>query len=118
MLFKLLCNETYATRIGALGGSPHPDVSSRTTAVTASSRQLSHQDADELCNRIRSARPSRTVVLDMKDIDDASTAGFARLVLLRRELLRDGRDLRLKGLHSRAASIWRISRLDTILPLQ
>lgn len=79
---------------------------------------LSHDDAEAICRQIRAATAFRSVIVDLRDVTDATTAAFAKLVLLRRELLRDGRDLHLRGLKSRAASVWRISRLGSVLPLQ
>jgi len=118
MLLKLLFSEGYTTGLSAFPGTkPQADLSTVTTAVSAPSGQFSHSVADELCSKIRASRPARTVIVDLKEIEDATTAAFARLVLLRRDLLRHGRDLRLKGLRSRAASIWRVSRLNCVLPM-
>ena len=49
-------------------------------------------------------------------MQDATTAAFATLVLLRRALLRAGRDLLLTGLHDRAAYLFGINRLGSVLP--
>ena len=89
-----------------------------TTSIIARVKELSHQAVEELCSLVHAHQFGQTVVLDLKDTEDASTAAFARLVLLRRDLLKDGRDLRLRGLRDRAASIYRISRLSAVLPLQ
>lgn len=56
------------------------------------------------------------VVIDLKNADDATTSAFARLVLLRRLLLKTGRDLRLTNLHDRAKSLYHINRLGHVLP--
>ncbi|QOV89695.1 STAS domain-containing protein [Humisphaera borealis] len=88
-----------------------------TLSLVAKPGRFSHRDAEALCGQIRASR-APTVIVDFRETEDATTAAFAQLVLLRRELLREGRDLRLKGLRSRAASIWRISRLSMVLPLQ
>ncbi|HEX8914142.1 MAG TPA: STAS domain-containing protein [Humisphaera sp.] len=89
-----------------------------TTSIIARVKELSHQAADELCSQVLGEAPARTVVLDLHQTEDASTAAFARLVLLRRDLLKDGRDLRLRGLKARAAQIWRVNRLASVLPVQ
>ncbi|HWP40619.1 MAG TPA: STAS domain-containing protein, partial [Tepidisphaeraceae bacterium] len=65
---------------------------------------------------LAAARRARLIVIDMSQVDEATTSGFARLVLLRRELLRLGRDLRIVGLRDRAARLFEISRLDAVLP--
>jgi hypothetical protein len=59
---------------------------------------LSHQAAEDLCALVDTHVIGKTVVLDLKDTEDACTAAFARLVRLRRDLLKNGRDLRLRGL--------------------
>ncbi len=89
-----------------------------TTSIIAQVKELSHQAADELCSRVLGGVPTRTVVLDLNQAVDATTAAFARLVLLRRDLLKDGRDLRLCGLKARTAQIWRVNRLSGVLPVQ
>lgn len=65
---------------------------------------------------LAAARRARLIVIDMSRVDEATTSAFARLVLLRRELLRLGRDLRIAGLRDRAARLFEISRLDSVLP--
>ena len=126
MLFKLLCGQPYATAGAPMptwAGISAPTARSTSTSLggtlslVAKAGRFSHRDAEALCSQIRTSH-AQTVVVDLREIEDATTAAFAKLVLLRRELLRDGRDLRLRGLRSRAASIWRISRLSTVLPLQ
>ena len=42
----------------------------------------------------------------------------AALVLLRRELLRRGRDLRLVGMRDRTRQVYAVNRLDAVLPEQ
>ena len=88
------------------------------TSIIVDFKRLSHQAADELCLRALRQPLTHTVVFDLEMAEDATTAGFARLVLLRRDLLRDGRDLRLSGLTRRTANLWRINRLATVLPVQ
>jgi MFS superfamily sulfate permease-like transporter len=61
---------------------------------------------------------SPTVVVDLKHAEDATTSAFAQLILLRRALLREGRDLRLDGLRDRTATVYQINRLDLVLPLR
>ena len=77
--------------------------------------QLSHVDARRIFDQaVRET--ARMVVIDLKRVQDATTAAFATLVLLRRTLLRTGRDLVLVGLHDRAALLFGINRLDNVLP--
>jgi anti-anti-sigma regulatory factor len=129
LVLKILCGQGYATNINSgspawvpvpstpvAAGSTSP--TGGTLSIAATSDHLSHTGAEEICSEIRHAWPARTVIVDLRRVNDITTAAFAKLVLLRRELLRSGRDLRLKGLHSRVASVWRISKLGSILPLQ
>ena len=79
--------------------------------------RLSHEDARHLHNLALAEKRGKTVFIDLTHVADATTAAFAQLVLLRRALLQDGRDLRLTGLRERAAGLYHISRLDAVLPL-
>ena len=88
------------------------------TSIVAESKNLSHEAVEQLCTQILGAPAVRTVVLDLQRTEDADTAAFARLVVLRRDLLKDGRDLRLRGLKQRAKSLWTISKLASVLPVQ
>jgi anti-anti-sigma regulatory factor len=88
------------------------------TRIIASVKDLSHEAAELLCTQILGHAPVRTIVLDLTSAKDATTAAFARLVLLRKQLLKRGRDLRLRGLQERAARVWRINRLGRVLPVQ
>jgi anti-anti-sigma regulatory factor len=87
-------------------------------SIVVSARRLSHQAAEDVSRAVLRDRRSRTVVLDLNQTEEATTAAFARLVRLRRDLLNAGRDLRLRGLKARAAQLWRISRLAAVLPVQ
>lgn len=118
MFTKFLCDKTFADGLGAVRLRQAEETMSGTASIVAQVKSLSHQAAEELCEQVRLLRNGKTVVVDLKHIEDASTAAFARLVLLRRDLLKGGRDLRLCGLHDRAESIWRISRLSSVLPAQ
>ena len=56
------------------------------------------------------------VLLDLDAVTDATTAALARLIVLRRNLLRTGRDLHIRGLHGRARGIYEVHRLGPLLP--
>jgi ABC-type transporter Mla MlaB component len=89
-------------------------IASKSLVLPAADR-LTHDEACRLA--VQATRSSaQTVIIDMTRSQDASTAAFARLVLLRRELLQSGRDVRLAGLNARAAQLFEVHRLDTILP--
>jgi anti-anti-sigma regulatory factor len=87
------------------------------TNIVANVRELSHEAAEDLCGEILGQPSVRTVVLDLTRAVDATTAAFARLVVLRKKLLQNGRDLRVSGLRDRAENVFNVNRLQTILPL-
>jgi anti-anti-sigma regulatory factor len=78
---------------------------------------FAHWDAYRLSTlALREAPQSPTIVVDLSSVEEITTSAFARLILLRRQLLRQGRDLRLTGLHARAARHYEINRLQKVLP--
>jgi anti-anti-sigma regulatory factor len=82
------------------------------------SPEFSHDEADQI-SRLATAghcRTAKRIIIDLSRACEASTSAFARLVLLRRALLKVGRDLRLINLRDRAAALYEVIRLDTILP--
>jgi anti-anti-sigma regulatory factor len=85
-------------------------------ALVPVSKSLSHSDACRIADLALVQRRARTVILDLKNVVDATTSAFARLVLLRRLLLQSGRDLRLVNLRDRAASVYQVNRLAGVLP--
>jgi hypothetical protein len=78
--------------------------------------EFGHDDACRLVRWALSRRELKTVVVDLYQARDATTSAFAHLVLLRRELLRTGRDLRLANLRERAAKVYEVNRLAGVLP--
>jgi anti-anti-sigma regulatory factor len=89
---------------------------SQQIALVPVSKSLSHSDACRIATVALDDRRARTVVVDLKNVADATTSAFARLVILRRLLLQTGRDLRLINLRDRAASLYQINRLGRVLP--
>ena len=85
------------------------------TAIFAAAEHLTHQEACRLA-KLAKASDSAMVALDLNKVRDASMPGFARLVLLRRELLRLGRDLRIRGLQHQPAHLFEVHRLSGVLP--
>jgi|GEM_PF-2833586 len=77
---------------------------------------LSHADADQLARLAQSAKSAQRVCLCLSAADDASTAALARLVLLRRSMLAQGRDVFLLGLRGRTRALYEVSRLFRVLP--
>lgn len=88
-------------------------------AIIHQEAALSHADACRLADwALGCAERARTVVIDLHRALDAETAAFARLVLLRRALLRRGRDLKLTGLRDRTAMLYEVNRLESVLPAE
>ena len=85
-------------------------------ALVPAAKSLSHHDACRIAQVALRERCARTVIVDLKNVFDATTSAFARLVLLRRRLLEAGRDLRLINLHDRTASVYQVNRLAGVLP--
>ena len=86
--------------------------------ITPQSQSFSHGDACRVFDLALRCSNARTIVIDLKHAVDATTSAFARLVLLRRELLHLGRDLCLAGLRARAADVYNVNRLATVLPMR
>ena len=89
---------------------------SQPLALVPAAKSLSHYEACRIAQLALHERRARTVIVDLKNVFDATTSAFARLVLLRRRLLQAGRDLRLINLHDRTASMYQINRLAGVLP--
>ena len=85
-------------------------------ALVPASKSLSHSEACHIASLALREGRARTVIVDLKNVFDATTSAFARLVLLRRRLLQAGRDLRLINLHDRTASVYQVNRLAGVLP--
>ncbi|HEY7090724.1 MAG TPA: STAS domain-containing protein [Tepidisphaeraceae bacterium] len=98
----------------AVAVTPVHHVASEAIALQAS--YFAHREACRVCDRVRKVRETQTVVIDMSHVREATTSAFAKLVLLRRELRKNGRDLVITGLHDRALRLYEISRLDSVLP--
>lgn len=91
-------------------------MSTQQLAIVPVALSLSHNDACRIADVALGQDRAQTVVIDLKNAVDATTSAFARLVLLRRLLLRTGRDLRLTNLRERAASVYQVNRLAEVLP--
>jgi anti-anti-sigma regulatory factor len=79
-------------------------------------RVFSHAEAARLFSQALTCGDAQQVVIDLRGADDATTSAFAKLVLLRRLLLRCGRDLCLTNLRDRAAGLFQVNRLGDVLP--
>ena len=78
-------------------------------------KYLSYEDACQLARKaVRLG--SALVCIDLQRAIDAATAALARLIALRRDLLKAGRDLRILGLGRRAGAVYEVHRMASLLP--
>ena len=84
--------------------------------IFAHTRCLSHEEAVKVYYAALRQATNR-IVIDLSAVDDATTSAFAQLVVLRKALLRLGRDLCLTNLRDRAAGVFEVNRLAGVLPL-
>lgn len=89
-----------------------------TVSIVHRNDSFSHTDACRIFDLAVRTRGAKTVVIDLKNATNATTSAFAKLVLLRRMLLNQGRDLLLAGLRDRTATVYNINRLNLVLPAQ
>jgi anti-anti-sigma regulatory factor len=102
----------------SLAGARGQPMTAHEVAIVHQSPSLSHLDACQIFDlALNQHSDADTVVIDLKSVQDATTSAFAQLVLLRRSLLKAGRDLKLVGLRDRAAFLFGINRLNTVLPV-
>ena len=87
------------------------------TRLVWEAAQFNHAQAVRVRRQVMEHDNAHRVVLDLSRAQDAETSAFAELILLRRALLRAGCDLRLTGLHDRAAGVYEVNRLMDVLPM-
>lgn len=78
--------------------------------------RLSYHDAARIAEHALTGGPVRTVLIDLEQTHETTTAALARLVVLRRHLLNSGRDLCIHGLCGRAKVLYELCRLTNLLP--
>ena len=76
---------------------------------------FTYDDACRLAARL-AASGCRPVAIRFEGTTRTSTAALARLIVLRRRLLRMGQDLRIAGLRGQADGVYQIGRMSQILP--
>lgn len=79
-------------------------------------RRLSYHDACHLAVRLRRHHPGRLILLDLANTCHTTTAALARLVALRRDLLKVGRDLWIVGLSGQAHHLYELTLMRHLLP--
>ena len=77
---------------------------------------LTNAEACEIAEQVAVRRSATLFYLDLEQITEATTAGLARLVRLRQNLLKTGKDLRLVGLHGQPHGLYEICGMLNVLP--
>lgn len=83
--------------------------------IDRDSEAFSHDAARQLRHTVTTTAQGN-VVIDFGQVRHISTAALAELVLLRRKLLSDGCDLRVVNMTGQVAALYRICRLEGVLP--
>jgi len=90
----------------------------REIAIVPDAGSLSHGEACRIAEVAIRRSDAETIVIVSERIEDPPPPASPRLVLLRRVLLKAGRDLRLVNLRDRAAHLFDITRLESVLPCE
>ena len=85
-------------------------------SIVPEADEFSHEVAMSVYRQALQEAGTKQVVIDLHYATEATTSGFARLVLLRKTLRAEGRDLVLANLRDRVALLYQINRLDDVLP--
>jgi anti-anti-sigma regulatory factor len=104
-------------RVAAKLATPLSPMIAKQTKIILHAERFSHQDALRIYREaLLRARRARTVIIDLGRAKEATTSAFARLVLLRRALRQAGCDLLIIGLRGKAALLYEVNRLASVLP--
>ncbi len=79
-------------------------------------RQFLYDDACDIAERITASTGNKITHIRLQGVTDTTTAALARLILLRMNLMKSGRDLQIAGLCSRAKALYEIDKLEGVLP--
>ena len=87
-----------------------------TKTFVSLAREFSHEEAERVASLIAGDGAPRFVI-DLRHAFETTTAALARLIVLRQELLRAGRELFVYDLRDRCKGLYEINRLQDVLPL-
>jgi len=93
-------------------------VAGNSSTISHHARQLSYEDACEIARTVLRDFRCRTTCLGLEEVAETSTAALAKLVALRRDLIKLGRDLRIVGLRGQANTLYEVARMGGLLPRQ
>ena len=80
-------------------------------------RTFSYSDACKVTQAALIQRPAHLICVDLDEVEDVTTCALAKLIILRRALLAQRKELRLAGLRGRALAMYELSKLHRLLPL-
>jgi ABC-type transporter Mla MlaB component len=86
--------------------------------ITCSGATFTYDDACDVALAATGFCRECNLIVDVAGVQDASTAAFARLIGLRRDLRNAGRDLRLRGLSGRAKMVFDVNKIGGLIPLE
>ncbi len=84
---------------------------------TNSAGFFTYRHANCIANSVSDGPNRGKILINLSGVSKTDTAALARLVVLRRELRRNGRDLVICGIAGKARALYEIQRFDELLPL-
>lgn len=91
-------------------------VASDTRIIAFNNTRLSYTEACEISNQASDVRGHATIRIELDRVVETTTAALSRLIALRCNLRRSGRDLRIAGLHGQAENLYEFNRMASLLP--
>ena len=86
--------------------------------ITHAADRLTYAEACRLAGQAADCGTAATVRIELERTTDTTMGALARLVVLRRQLLRRGVELRITGLHGRARALYEVNGLAGLLPTE
>ncbi len=77
---------------------------------------LSYDRACDIADQALVAGGNDVIHIGLHRVMETTTAALARLIALRCNLRKSGRDLRIAGLHGQAEDLYEFNRMKSILP--
>jgi len=86
------------------------------TTISCGSSRLSYDQACDIANQALISGGNGAIHIGLHRVAETTTAALARLVSLRCNLRRSGRDLTIEGLHGQAEGLYEFNRMASLLP--
>ncbi len=84
--------------------------------ITYRGWEFLYDDACKIAERAQTTIGNKITCIRLEGVTDTTTAALARLILLRLNLLKSGRDLQIVGLCKRAQALYEVDKLEGALP--